>query len=42
MPKRQHKMPLRSWAKPAVRRIMSGSAEFGGSTGAVDGSGTSS
>lgn len=38
MPERQQKIPLRSWAKPAVRRIVSGSAEFGGSAG-IDGSG---
>jgi hypothetical protein len=37
MPKREEKMPLRAWAKPAIRRIVGGSAEFGGG-GAVDGS----
>jgi hypothetical protein len=41
MQKREQKMPLRSWAKPAVRRIVSGSAEFGGAA-AVDGSGIQS
>jgi hypothetical protein len=38
MHKREETMPLRSWVKPAVRRIVSGSAEFGG-TNNVDGSG---
>jgi hypothetical protein len=41
MPKREEKMPLRSWAKPAIRRIVSGSAEFGGG-GASDGSASGS
>jgi len=41
MPERDGKLPPRSWAKPAVRRIVSGSAEFGGG-GAADGSGVSS
>lgn len=41
MAKREEKVAPRSWAKPAVRRIVSGSAEFGGA-GAADGSGVSS
>jgi hypothetical protein len=39
MLKREERMPLRSWAKPAIRRIVSGAAESGGG-GASDGSGT--
>ncbi|MGZ8284794.1 MAG: hypothetical protein ACXW27_07240 [Allosphingosinicella sp.] len=39
MQKRETKMPLRSWAKPEVRRIVSGSAESSGG-GASDGSAT--
>jgi len=38
MRKRDETRPLRSWAKPAIRRLVSGSAEFGGG-GAADGSG---
>jgi len=38
MPKHEMGMPLRSWVKPAVRRLVGGSAEFGGG-GAPDGSG---
>ena len=41
MLRRERKMLLRSWAKPAVRRIESGSAEFAGG-GASDGSGSGS
>lgn len=40
MPEREEKTPSRSWAKPAVRRIVSGSADFTGGGGA-DGSGGS-
>jgi hypothetical protein len=41
VPERDNKMPLRSWTKPAVRRIVSGSAEFGGANN-FDGSGIQS
>ncbi|MEA3010147.1 MAG: hypothetical protein QOJ91_1839 [Sphingomonadales bacterium] len=41
MQKRETRIPARAWSRPAVRRIMSGSAEFGGG-GAVDGSGIQS
>lgn len=40
MHKSERDIPLRSWAKPTIRRIVSGSAEFGGG-GATDGSGQS-
>jgi hypothetical protein len=39
MQKREKMTPLKSWARPAVRRIASGSAESGGGGGS-DGSGT--
>ena len=39
MQKRETKLPLKSWAKPEVNRIASGSAELAGDT-SVDGSGT--
>ncbi|HEX8239323.1 MAG TPA: hypothetical protein VF574_06245 [Allosphingosinicella sp.] len=41
MPKPDGKMSPRSWAKPEVRRIVGGAAEFGGAA-AADGSGISS
>ncbi|HYI39777.1 MAG TPA: hypothetical protein VE053_05605 [Allosphingosinicella sp.] len=37
MPKRDENLPQRSWTKPEVRRIATGSAGSGGDT-AVDGS----
>jgi hypothetical protein len=37
MPKLETKLPLRSWVKPEVNRLLSGGAEFGGDTG-IDGS----
>lgn len=40
MQKRKTKVPLRSWVKPEVNRIASGSAEFGGDT-SPDGSANS-
>jgi hypothetical protein len=39
MQKRETKIPLRSWEKPEVRRIATGSAEFGADI-VSDGSGT--
>ncbi len=39
MQKRETKMPLKSWVKPEVNRMTSGSAEFAGDT-STDGSGT--
>ncbi|MGA9581249.1 MAG: hypothetical protein WBR13_04690 [Allosphingosinicella sp.] len=41
MTKREDKTPPGTWAKPLVRRLAGGSAEFGGG-GAVDGSASQS
>jgi hypothetical protein len=39
MRRREETLPLKSWAKPEHRRMVTGSAGFGGDT-SVDGSGT--
>jgi hypothetical protein len=39
MRRSETKLPLKSWVRPEVNRLRSGSAEFAGDT-SIDGSGT--